>query len=123
MVCHRCDNPACVRPSHLFLGTAADNTADMVAKGRQARGEKLGTAIKAGAARGQRNGMALYPERRPRGEGHGNSKLTEAGVRAIRRRLADGEPKSAIARDFSVTPRVVLLIARGQAWAHVPEAR
>jgi hypothetical protein len=36
-ICHRCDNPPCVRPEHLFLGTAADNTGDMIAKGR-ARG-------------------------------------------------------------------------------------
>lgn len=41
LVLHQCDTPACVRPSHLFLGTHADNVADCVAKGRQAWQKKL----------------------------------------------------------------------------------
>lgn len=39
-VLHRCDVPACCNPDHLFLGTSADNSADMVAKGRSARAEQ-----------------------------------------------------------------------------------
>ncbi len=44
VVCHRCDNPRCCNPSHLFVGTPQDNDADRVAKGRQARGSTNGNA-------------------------------------------------------------------------------
>jgi len=41
-VLHRCDNPACINPEHLFLGTHQDNTDDKIAKGRHPRGEQVG---------------------------------------------------------------------------------
>jgi len=43
-VLHKCDNPPCVNPDHLFLGTQLDNMDDMIAKGRNCKGEAIGTA-------------------------------------------------------------------------------
>lgn len=86
------DNPACVRPSHLFLGTRADNMADMVAKDRQAR---------------------LKGEAAPR------AKLTEAQVLGIRARAAAGEPHRKLGREFAVDYSTISDIVRRKSWAHL----
>lgn len=87
-VLHRCDNPPCVRPSHLFLGTHADNAADKVAKGRQ-----------------------------PRGETNGRARLTWRQVRAIRRRyLAGGVEIRALAVEYGVGHSTVGYIVDGTTW-------
>jgi hypothetical protein len=70
-VCHTCDQPLCVNPDHLFLGTAADNAHDRDRKGR--------------TAKGKRHGIHTYPEKvRHVGEENGSSKLTWAQVSRLR---------------------------------------
>lgn len=106
-VLHRCDNPPCVRPDHLFPGDRGVNARDMAAKGRQ---------------HVQRNPGArpVCPmEKRARGEGHGNAKLTAAAVLAIRERAAAGETKRHLAREFGVTPGIISSVSTGSTWKHV----
>lgn len=93
-VCHHCDNKACVRPDHLFLGTSADNSADMVAKGRNPC---------------------------QKGEMNPRAKLTDDMVRVIRKRRDSGEPLMAIAKDFGVTKGLISQIGVRKIWRHVRE--
>ena len=91
-VCHRCDNPACVNFAHLFLDTPADNTADMVAKGR-----------------------ALV------GEDHPQAINDEAAVLKMRELWSTGQRSPAeLAREFGVTQSTVLDIVYGRSWRHLP---
>ena len=90
-VCHTCDNPSCVRPSHLFLGTNHDNVEDMKAKGR--------SPINVGS-------------RNPR------CKITDSDVIAIRSSIEKG---TVLARLYGVDPATISQIRHRKSWAHIKE--
>lgn len=77
-VCHRCDNRICCNPSHLFLGTNADNTSDMIKKGRM------------NPPSGDRHHARRRPDKLARGERHGGTRLKWADVNFIRSLHASG---------------------------------
>jgi hypothetical protein len=91
-VLHRCDNPSCVNPHHLFLGTHDDNVADKVSKNRQMRGTKCHT-----------------------------HKLTERDVARIRSLLQSKVSYQKIATQFKVTKSNIYAIKHQQTWKHVPQ--
>jgi len=94
-ICHRCDNPSCVNPSHLFLGTNADNLRDMRAKGR------------------------AYNPGTP-GEKNVSAKLTEIEVTEIRSRYANGEGShSQLAAHYGVSSSLIGQIIKRQIWKHI----
>jgi hypothetical protein len=89
-VLHKCDNPSCVNPSHLFLGTNADNMKDKCMKGRQANGERSG-----------------------------GGKITKPQVIAIRE-LYKTMSTSQIAKQFNVSYSAIRSIVVGKTWKHLP---
>lgn len=100
LVLHKCDNRRCVNPSHLFLGTAKDNTRDMQAKGRL---------------------YAPGPKTPLTGESGPMSKLTRADVLQIRssyRPYVKGMTES-LAKQFGVSKAEILNVATGKRWAHI----
>ncbi len=95
LVCHRCDNPACVRPDHLFLGTHADNARDMVSKGRAPKGS------------GRVGSQCV------------TSKLTEAIVLQARVEHAQGITYQELAEKYGVARDTIRDAVRGFTWKHV----
>lgn len=89
LIRHKCDNPQCVNPDHLELGTHKDNSDDKIARGR---------AVHA------------------KGEAHKSSKLTLAQVEEIRLLLRQGLRQGAIAASFGVCRSTVGNIATGRGW-------
>lgn len=93
-ICHHCDNPACVRPSHLFLGTQTDNMQDAIAKGR------------------------FVMPRSPIGVNHHNARLNDEQVRAIMR-LSRTTSQRQLGRMFNVDKSTIVDILIGKTWRHV----
>ena len=87
IICHTCDNPACVRVEHLFLGTYRTNMQDCVAKRRQAVGER-----------------------------NGRAKLTWGQIKDIRERHAMGQSKRSLAQAFQCSWATIHNIVRGLVW-------
>ncbi len=95
LVCHHCDNPPCVNPRHLFVGTGADNVRDMMRKGR-----------------------ARFNPFLPGAE-HPSAKLTESDIPKIIKAYRDGEKQRPIARRFGVSQNTISKVVRGATWAHI----
>lgn len=90
-ICHRCDNRACVRPTHLYRGTKADNVRDAVSRGRNTYGERVGTA-----------------------------KLTVLQVREMRARYArGGVTEKRLAEEYGISPSQAGAIVTGKNWRKV----
>lgn len=87
LVCHKCDNPACVNPEHLFLGTAKDNTQDAISKGR-----------------------ALVGVKNP------NATLSSSQVKEIRNRISRGAKLRTLAIEYGVQYGAISKIKFGRTW-------
>ncbi len=97
-ICHHCDNPPCVRPDHLFAGTASDNLSDSSSKGRSK--------------------LQRHPEF-TRGENHPMAKLKSEDVRQIRLLRRDGFSAPDIARTFGVSDSLVYAIESRKIWTNI----
>lgn len=97
LVCHACDNPPCVNPDHLFVGTDADNTRDAARKGR-------------------------HKNPHTPGELHANAKLTDRDVQLIRLLCGRiGLKRSEVAERYGLSHTVISKVVNRRSWTHVPD--
>ena len=104
IICHKCDNPKCVNPQHLFLGTHKDNALDSKNKGRRAFGLRHGTYTK--------------PHTRCKGEKNGSAKLTKENVIAIRLQHKNTSV-DVLSKNFKISKSQIRNIINYRAWRHI----
>jgi len=98
-VCHRCDNPSCCNPAHLFLGTQADNNRDCFTKKRSVH--------------------FVARDSFPKGEKSHLAKVTDEQASEIVRRVQSGEPRAAVASAFSITVSAISKMIVGKSRKHL----
>ena len=113
-VCHKCDNPICVRPTHLFIGSQSENIRDMDRKGRRPKrpNAKMPT--------GDDHWRRRNPELGARGERAGGSKLNAEQVTEIRRRYAEGATLHQLGDEFGVSFTNIHMVVTRRTWRHIP---
>jgi len=100
VVCHHCDNPSCVNPNHLFIGTVKDNNDDKVRKGRQTK------------LLGSKNPLSKLDEATAK-------KIKAEAVVGSRVGYNNGSNIKTVAKKYGVHIETVRLIANGKTWKHI----
>jgi len=119
LVLHSCDNPSCVNPSHLRIGTQRENMRDMEERGRANRATGLRNGQHTQPHRraiGLRSGAYTHPEAVNKGIKNGRAKLTEDAVRKIRQSSRTGP---SLAAEYGVTTCLINLVKRRVIWTSV----
>jgi len=122
-ICHHCDNPSCVNPGHLFMGTQKQNVQDCKSKGRLNRpsGDNHRSRTHPWTIpRGLDHWRKKYPWKNAKGEDVKTSKLTESQVIEIRERYSCGNiTQEQLAKEYGVTHRAIGKAIKKETWKHI----